>query len=197
MAEPEPSDDPKPKSAEQTAQRVLALLVAVGKVHDPERCVAWMKKHTLGQFLSPAEAAFVEEARPSEESRVAFSWRAEAMVSLLWALNVLPEMPQFNEQFDVFSIETVQAALKDPLAFVSKARLRNAQEISDMENGLYHQHWRVRDRDLGLNVGKTLEPHPGDPPIEELNSGIVYERRYGLSWLVGWGEDWDNVPTDT
>ena len=197
MAEPEPSDDLKPKSAEQTAQRVLALLVAVGKVHDPERCVAWMKKHNLQQFLSPAEAGFVEEARPSEESRVAFSWRAEAMVSLLWALNVLPEMPPFDEQFDVFAIEAVQAALKDPLAFVSKVRLREAQEISDMESNLYHQHWRVRDRELGFNIGKVLEPHPGDPPIEELNPGIVYERRYGLSWLVGWGEDWDNVPTDT
>lgn len=197
MVDPEPSEDPKPKSAEQTAQRVLALLVVVGKVHDPERSVGWMKKHNLQRFLSPAEAAFVEEARPPEESRIAFSWRAEAIVSLLWALNVLPDMPTFNEQFAIFDVEMVRAALNDPLTFVSQARLRDAQEISDMESNLYHQHWRVRDRDLGLNVGKTLEPHPGDPPIEELNSGIVYERRYGLSWLVGWGEDWDNVSTDT
>ena len=47
MAEPEANDELKPKSAEQVAQRVLALLVAVGKVHDPEGCVAWMKKHNL------------------------------------------------------------------------------------------------------------------------------------------------------
>ena len=197
MAEPEPSDDQKPKSAEQTAQRVLALLVVVGKVHDPDRCVAWMKKHDLQQFLSPAEIAFVEEQSPSEESRVAFSWRAEAMVSLLWALEALPEMPRLNEQFNVFEIEAVRAALNDPVAFISNAGLRDAQEISDMESNLYHQHWRVRDRELGLNIGKVLEPQPGEPPIEELNPGIVYERRYGLSWLIGWGEDWDNVPTDT
>lgn len=196
MAEPEANDELKPKSPEQTAQRVLALLVAVGKVHDPERCIAWMKRHNLQQFLSPAESAFVEQETPSAELRVAFSWRAEAMVSLLWALNALPEMPPLNQQFEVFGIEMVQGALKDPPAFVSTARLRNAQEISDMEANLYHQHWRVRDAQL-VGIGKFLEPQPGDRPIEELNPGIVYERRYGLSWLVGWGEDWDNVPTDT
>jgi hypothetical protein len=196
MAESDAKDELMPKSAQQTAQRVLALLVAVGKVHDPERCVAWMKKHNLQQFLSPAEVAFVEEETPSEESRVAFSWRAEAMVSLLWALRALPEMPPLNDQFEAFEVDVVREALKDPLAFVSNARLRNAQEISDMESNLYHQHWRVRDAEL-VGIAKVLEPQAGDPPIEELNPGIVYERRYGLSWLVGWGEDWDNVPTDT
>ncbi len=57
-----------------------------------------------------------------------------------------------------------------------------------MEQHLYHQHWRVRDAQL---FGKPMPP--------ELDPGIVYERRYGLSWLVGWGEgdDWDEVPTDT
>lgn len=188
MAEPEASDELKPKSSEQTAQRVLALLVAVGKVHDPERCVAWMKKHNLQRFLSPAEAAFVEEETPSEESRVAFSWRAEAMVSLLWALKALPEMPPLNEQLDVFRVEVVRAAVEDPLAFVSSARLRDPKEISDMESNLYHQHWRVRDAEL-VGIGRFLEPQPGDPPIEDLDPGIVYERRYGLSWLVGWGTE--------
>jgi hypothetical protein len=55
---------------------------------------------------------------------------------------------------------------------------------------------RVRDAQF-VGIGKYLQPQPGDPPIDELNPGIVYERRYGLSWLVGWGDDWDNVPTDT
>jgi hypothetical protein len=89
--------------------------------------------------------------------------------------------------------------LKEPAAFVDQARLRSAEEISEMENNLYHQHWRARDRELGLNVAKRLdlEPQPRDPPIEDLNHGIVLERRYGLSWLAGWGEDWDHVPTDT
>jgi hypothetical protein len=196
MAEREISDNLKPRSAKQTAQRVLALLVAIGKVHDQEQSAAWLKKHNLQQFLSPAEAALVQAKRLSEESRLHFSWRAEAMVSLLWALQALPEMPPLDEQFNLFEVDAVRLALKDPPAFVSHARLRDPQEISDMESNLYHQHWRVRDAELG-GGGDSLEQHPGDPPIEELNPAIVYERRYGLSWLVGWGKDWDNVPTDT
>lgn len=118
------------------------------------------------------------------------------MVSLLWALNAVSEMPPLDEQFDVFDVDMVRKALKDPLSFVSTARLRNTQEISEMEAHLYHQHWRVRDAEL-VGVGKYIEPQPDEPPIEDLHPGVVYERRYGLSWLVGWGDDWDNVPTDT
>lgn len=196
MAEPDANNELKFKSAEQTAQRVLALLVVVGKVHDPEKCAAWAKKYNLYQFLSPAEVAFVEEETPSEESRVAFSWRAEAMVSLLWALHAFSEMPSLDEQFDVFDIDMVRKALKDPFSFASTAQLRNTEEISEMEAHLYHQHWRVRDAEL-VGIGKFLEPQPDEPPIEDLHPGVVYERRYGLSWIVGWGDDWDTVPTDT
>src|SRR5262249_27623283 len=156
----------------------------------------WMRKHNVQQFLSPAELAFVEDEKPSEESRVAFSWRAEAIVSLLWALKALPEMPPLDEPFEMFDVEAVQAALQETIAFVSKAQLRSAQEISEMENSLYHQHWRVRDAQF-VGIGKFLAPKPGELPLEELNPDIVYERRYSLSWLVGWGDDWDNVPTDT
>jgi hypothetical protein len=196
MAESSPSGELTPRSAGEVAQRVLALLVAIGKVHDPERSLEWMRRHSIQRFLSPAEEAFVEEKAPPEDARVAFSWRAEAMVSLLWALNALPKMPPLHEQFEIFAVEMVRTALNTPDVFVSTARLRESQEISDMEAFLYHQHWRVRDAEL-VGLGKHLKPGPDDPPIEELHPGIVYERRYGLSWVVGWGDDWDSVPTDT
>jgi hypothetical protein len=196
MAEPDDIVELTPRSAEQTAQRVLALLVVVGKVYDPKGSVAWMKEHNLQSFLSAAEIAFVEHETPSEQTRVSYSWQAEAMVSLLWALGAIADMPPLNEKINVFEVEVIRAALKDPRAFVTSARLRNAEEISNMEENLYHQHWRVRDAEL-VGIGKFFEPLPGDPPIEELSPEIVYERRYGLSWLVGWGEDWESVPTDT
>lgn len=196
MAAIESDDELKPKSASQVAQRVLALLVTIGKVHDPVNCIAWMKNNNLQQFLTPAELAFIQDKKPSEETRVAFSWRTEALVSLLWALGILPEMPPMNEEFDVFEVEGVRSVLKNPDEFVITARLRKESEISNMESYFYHQHWRVRDAEL-RGIGRHSKREPSDPPIEELNPGIVYERRYGLSWLVGWGDDWDNVPTDT
>ena len=193
---PDSDNQRKQKTAEQTAQRILALIAVVGKIHAPEWCFDWLKKHDVRRFLSSEEKTFVDDHSPSEQSRVSFSWRAEAMVALLWALNAISEMPPFNEQVQIFDVEMVRMALEDPVAFVINARFRDAHEINEMESNLYHQHWRVRDAEL-VGIGKYLEPRPDDPPIEDLNPGIVYERRYGLSWVVGWGDDWDNVPTDT
>jgi hypothetical protein len=112
MSESNTKSELTPRSAHETARRVLALLTVISKVHDPERCVAWMRKHNLERDLSPAEAAFVEQESPPEGSRVAFSWRAEALVSLIWALGGLPKMPPFNEQFEIFGVEMVKEALK-------------------------------------------------------------------------------------
>lgn len=188
--------DKKPKTAEETAQRVLGLLAVIGKVQDPDQSGAWVEKHSIHQYLSPEEVAFIQNGSPSEDSLATFSWRAEAIVSLIWALGGVSEMPPFNEQFSVFENELIICAINDPVNFLANAQLRNAKEIDDMEGHLYHQHWRVRDADL-VGFGDRLDPSPDDPPFDELNHGIVYERRYALSWLVGWDEDWDNVRTDT
>jgi hypothetical protein len=197
LAESSEEYEPTPRSGQLAARRVLALLVVIGKVHDPRQSSAWAKMHRLEMFLSTEEAAFVAKSDPSQQDKIKFSWRAEAVVSLIWALNGLSEMPPFNEEADLFQIPMIVAAMREPHTFISQAQLRDDEEIHEMEMHLHHQHWRVRDVELGFNVGKTLEPGPNDPPIEELNPGIVHERRYALSWLVGHGEDWDDVPTDT
>jgi len=55
-----------------------------------------------------------------------------------------------------------------------------------MEYDLFDSHWKVRDAQL----------HNKEMP-KELNGSVVYERRYGMSWIIGHGENWDDVPTDT
>ncbi|MDR0353099.1 MAG: DUF4272 domain-containing protein, partial [Opitutaceae bacterium] len=90
-----------------------------------------------------------------------------------------------------------EAAMKNPHAFRLSVSTRPQNEISDMESHLYHQHWRVRDRQLGFNNGAAIPLKPCELPIDQLNASVVYERRYALSWIVGWGDDWDDVPTDT
>ena len=72
------------------------------------------------------------------------------------------------------------------MQFVANAELRPRDEICDAKAFLYHQHWRVRDAQL------FLRPMP-----DELHPGIVYERRYAASGIVGWGrqDGWDVVTT--
>jgi len=78
------------------------------------------------------------------------------------------------------------AAKNDPAKFLAAAQLRLPDELDALESDLYHQHWRVRDAHLrGVST-------PSD-----LDASIVYERRRAMSWVVGWGADWDEVPTDT
>ena len=192
----ETADDLVMKSPREVAERVLALIVVVRTVHNPDGTMSWMRTHSLERYLSANEARFVAQDDPSHESQVEFSWRAEAVVSLLWALSGLAEMPKMDQEFSVFESEMIGEAIENPETFLSTAKLRPAEELNEMEQFLYHQHWRVRDYQLFPK--RQRDPlSDGEQPIEELNPEIVYERRYGMSWLVGWGRDWDNVPTDT
>jgi hypothetical protein len=181
-------DELQPRTSRAVAERCLALIAVVGRsLGTPrEQTLQWLEKHELLSYLSDAERAYLLDEAPSQQTIVNFSWRAEALAALLWALEGITEFEPLNVQVDLGSVAMFRAAGHDPEAFLSAARLRPREILEEAESDLYHQHWRVRDAQL---FGK---PMPAD-----LDPGIVYERRYALSWLVGWGADWDYVPTDT
>ncbi|MBB1403895.1 MULTISPECIES: DUF4272 domain-containing protein [Pseudoalteromonas] len=182
------------RTPKEVAQRVLGVIASVGKVYFPEKNQVWIEQNSIGQYLSPEEKKFINNPTPEDDDRVNFSWKIETLVPLLWSLQGLNEMPAFNEQFDVWGNELVLKAIRNTKEFLADAKLKDDEVLTQMESFLYHQHWRVRDRDMGFNNGK---PNEDDININELNSGIVYERRYGMSWVLGYGESWDDVPTDT
>lgn len=177
-----------PRSPQAVARRVLALFAIVCKAKNQfeSRLNQWVIKHKIADCFSPAEAAFFSKANPSEQEVVNCSWRAEALVPLLWALGILDELPQLNVPIGPELFGRLKSLIQNPNAFIVGAALRPNGVLEGAEQDLYHQHWRVRDAEL---FGKAMP--------EGLDPGIVYERRYGASWLVGWGDDWDNVPTDT
>jgi len=182
------SDDLVVRSPSEVAERSLALLAAIDHAHRrPEQAQSYRPLPVrFCAHLSEAEAAFLATPEPSEHDRVQFSWRAEALVSLLWALGHIPSLYPLNRQAELRSIAVIQAALASPDSFVASAALRPTSVLQEAEDELYQHHWRVRDAQL---FGK---PMPSD-----LDAEVVFERRYGLSWLVGWGDTWDDVPTDT
>ena len=182
------------RTSREVAERVLGLLATLGKVHFPEESATWINHKEIHQHLSPLEKRFVDSENPSEQDRVIFSWRAEALVSLLWSLNGLSDMPALDEQFETYQNAMVVRATTQTKCFLEEAQLRGEEELDEMEHYLYHQHWRVRDHELGLGMDK---PGEDDPDVSRLDPGIVYERRYGMSWVTGSGETWDDVPTDT
>ncbi|MFG0250793.1 MAG: DUF4272 domain-containing protein [Phycisphaeraceae bacterium JB051] len=176
-----------PPSAEQTAQRVLAILAIFDKAHQDKKIVDWVASHQIDKYFSDEEKSFFNHPSPEEKVRIEFSWRVEGLVPLLWALGIIDEMPPLNQmvKLDQYA-QALKSIHSSPEAFIESASLRSHQEIEKLEEHLYHQHWRTRDAYL------FKKPMP-----KELDPRIVYERRYAASWLVGWSEDWDEVPTDT
>lgn len=178
----------KPRDSTATSQRVLALLAVIGRAHEdpPERVTSWVRENNIAKYFSSEESEYFFKAEITLQGKQNFSWRAESVVSLIWALGGLEEFPNLDEQFDIYATELVAGAINDPAKFLLNAKLRPFEEIEEKESDMHHQHWRVRDAQL---FQKTMP--------DELDPGIVYERRYALSWLVGYGECWDDVPTDT
>ncbi len=179
-----------PRTAAEIARRTLALIAIVDHAYseNPEALKGWGDANSIADEFSDAEREFFYNASPTPQDIMTFSWRAEAMVPLLWSVWRLPELPPLHEQIDWSQIDDLNEILTRPGEFVSSSELRPVEEINEAEAFLYHQHWRVRDAQL------FQKPMP-----EELDPSIVYERRYAASWIAGWGRDvgWDNVPTDT
>ena len=173
---------------QEVAKRVLALIAVIDKAHNqtPNELSRWVSKHQIAEYFSPKEADFFKKAAPSQAEIVNHGWRTEALIPLVWALGLIDELPPLNLQISWADIPALKIICEDPEAFIRSASLRPEDDLDEAEQDLYHQHWRVRDARL------HHKPMP-----DELDPGIVYERRYAASWLVGWGEDWDNVPTDT
>ena len=185
------------RSSLEIADRLLALVAIVARTQEQEWVGDWVRQFGIDDYFSDGERIFFADAEPTEEAVMNFSWRAEALVSLVWSLGGLEQMPPLSDQFWVLDTDFIAAATKNPNSFRLSAAKRPSAEIDEMEGFLYHQHWRVRDKELGFNVGAGYALESGELPVEDLNSSVVLERRYGLSWIVGCGEDWDDVPTDT
>jgi len=185
-------------NSQAVAQRLISIIAITSKVHNlnSEKILEWVKNNNIEKYFSDSEKEFFYNENPNQDKLVHFSWQAEAAVSLLWALNILKEMPNLNQQFDIYKLEEIGKIVDSPTQFISSAVLRNKNEIKEKENDLVHQHWRLRDAEL-FNASRFIEKDPEELPLEELDYNIVYQRRYGLSWLVWTNEEWDTVSTDT
>ncbi|NJS37269.1 MAG: DUF4272 domain-containing protein [Brachymonas sp.] len=149
----------KTRTAHEVAGRVLALIAVTARVHKNEakQTFAKLSQINLEPFFTPSEREFFFSDTPSERDMVNFSWRAEALASLIWALKGLEVFPPLNQQTAVGGLDFVQAALDDPEFFIANSRLRPFAEIQALEADMYQQHWRVRDAQL-FNPDSPLAP---------------------------------------
>jgi hypothetical protein len=185
------SNTPEPdgvRSASEVARRCIVLYAVVAAGHKTSRVdlVKWLKREGLWNSATPGETVLFESKSPSREQMVGATWRAEAMLPLVWALGQSERMPSPTALCDVPALRSRLPALMDSTRdFVSAATLRDQDEIMDAHEVIYQAHWAVRDAVLN------------DRPVPHgYNLEVIQERHHALNWLI-FPIDWDDVTTDT
>lgn len=181
------------RSAEEIAVRTLALgaAVAISLDADREQTVAWLKATGISSSLTSREKKFVFALKPPEREFINFSWRAEALTVLLWALKKFEALPPANEQCSTAAIEDVLAPFNGQTVeeFVSTAARRGDEELLEMAFELQNLHSLARSQAL---QARSTEDEP------EIDREVIQERHHAINWIVGYcGQDWEEISTDT
>lgn len=140
-------------------------------------------------WLSHDEAAFLFQDAPSEEDRIRFSWRLEAMLFLAWCGGLIDALPLPQHPSSVESVLPLYPHdLGDATMLRQALRMRSKPDILDWADRLYRLHWAVRDAQLN-----------GREPPAGINPGMVLEWHHAANWMIAYEneDDWDAVGTDT
>ncbi len=180
------------RATEEVALRALALMLVALRGEcwnaDDEFPAATLRHHLPAGFeaLSAKEAAFLAATAPTQQDKVNFTWRYEALRLLQWAIGWQVDLPEPSAPCDVPAIVGCIREAGET-SFLDEADILPAGEILDALDFHYRLHWAIRQARLDKK-----EPPAGIVP------GVVAERHYALNWLIRFeGAEWDEVDTPT
>lgn len=103
--------------------------------------------------------------RISTQQRIDTSWLAESIASLLWALQMIPELPAYDREAD----HTLTSRLRSESIpeFITQARLRPKRDIEKQRQIAELWHWRARTRDPPMQ-GRFGDGSVASPTIEQI-----------------------------
>lgn len=138
------------------------------------------------ESLSPVEAEFMQTEVPEQQAIIDHAWRYECLFVLQWALG------HFDKLHFPAKICDVPAVARDILdregtELIRQAQLRPARKILNALDLHFRLHWAAR------NAQQQAAPPPND-----LDMGVIQERRHALNWLTHFEDaDWDDVDCPT
>jgi hypothetical protein len=180
----------KIRTPQEVVKRVQVLVgvfqAATGR--RKEEIIQILKENHLWSEVTDLEKKFLETTDDdSKFISMQYSWRAEAVYILLWALNrfEMQELPKNEENLD-----QIREILKEN-DFLSKidtkdVQFRSINEIYNILDKVYKIDWEIRD----AYINKKEPPNDYHP-------SIIYEWHYALNWLTKPDEEWDYTTTDT
>lgn len=176
------------RTTEQVVQRSIALLIVAAKADtgDLDLVENLIEQADAASYFSTAEAAFLGATGISDQDRLVFAWRYEALNVLLWPLGLVPRLERPEGQCDAGALIALMLEL-GPDGLREKAELRPQAELLSAADLIYRYQWAVVD----------ARTKGGEPPAG-LDGSVVYERHYALNWLTeDGGPDWDDISTGT
>jgi hypothetical protein len=186
------------RSEEEIAKRAIACLISIQVACDinsgenieeaREFFKGFLDKYKVKEELTDNEKKIIFGS-PDKQEVINMAWKYEAYWTLIWALGIVDKLECPSQICDCnFAIRAV-ADYEDFNDFMKTVKLRSIEEILDEADLIYRYNWACVDARI----------HGGNPPAG-LDSGVVFERHWGLNWLIGKGtynNNWDSVSTDT
>ncbi len=177
------------RTAQEIAARSLIIISLLSVVYrsNVDETINWLKDTKLWDQLSPVEMEFINNIK-NEKLEIEISWRSEALISLLWSINIINELPSLNDQVDTSHIiKSLTMTTNKAKQFIESAVLRDENEIEEAYNTIYDSHWTIRDAQIN---NKSIP--------NNLNPSVTYERHYGFNYVIGYGsQPWDEICVDT
>lgn len=110
--------------------------------------IGQLKSAGLWQHVEEDERRFLQSGADqlTPKQRTDASWLAESIVCLLWALQIVPDLPPYDQEAGQQSVKKLPARSIGEL--IRRARLRPKQEIKKQRDLAELWHWRARTRKL-------------------------------------------------
>ena len=177
------------RTAEDIAKRILILVYLGVYAEDGDRneIVEFLKSSALWEAVSEYEKKLLSKKKLTEQDKINISWKSECIYLLLWAINKIEETGLPTEQCDIGAmLDLLPDAFGATEDFIVNAAIRPTAEILDKADLIYRLHWAAREADAN---GEDI---PGD-----IDTGIIEEWHYAINWITCYGENWDDILTDT
>jgi len=178
-----------PRSAREVAIRAIILqgVAAVAYEVDAQPIVAWFEQQKIWDYVTPLERKFIANPEPTEKEQLQFRWKQEAEWTLFWMIGKVSSLglPIRFCNTRLMADEIVPPLGDDVGDFLEKAKLREPGALLAEDDRTY---------DLWCNAFACRRR--GEALPNDLNLGILRERRYAFEWIKG-QESWDEVTCDT
>lgn len=181
-------DDVTIRAKEEVVDRLIALTIVAAKALDAPstQLQSFIQHFDAMPLLSAQEQQFILNTNAPKTVDAAFSWRIESVWLLLWALQLIPQLDDAEQECDVTIVfKMVLHATKEEL--LHRSTLRSNEEILAALDFTYRAHWAVKE----ALINSYATP-------AKIQASVIYERHYALNWLVHYmDQSWDDISTDT